>query len=107
MMNELVQYAMNFANDSMHTSLCLQFPASTIATACVYLGAQFAKVRPTGGKLWVEVLGYPDVESLACKGMLLYFVFVMCINVCLLTAFLCLRSYMYSDHGTHCRQKGR
>lgn len=70
MMNELVQYAMNFANDSMHTSLCLQFPASTIATACVYLGAQFAKVRPTGGKSWVEVLGYPDVESLACKYLL-------------------------------------
>ena len=67
MMNELVQYSMNFANDSMHTSLCLQFPASTIATACVYLGAQFAKVRPTGGKSWLEVLGYPDVESLACK----------------------------------------
>jgi hypothetical protein len=67
MMNELVQYSMNFANDSMHTSLCLQFSASTIATACVYLGAQFAKVRPSGGKSWVEVLGHPDVESLACK----------------------------------------
>lgn len=70
MMNELVQYSMNFSNDSMHTCLCLQFDAATIATACIYLGAQFAKIRPTGGKSWVTVLGNPNVEDLACKFVL-------------------------------------
>jgi cyclin T len=67
MMHELVQYSMNFANDSMHTSLCLQFDASQIATACVYLGGQFSKVAPTGGQTWLEVLEWNHVESLACK----------------------------------------
>lgn len=73
--NDLTQYSINFANDSMHTSLCLQFPPSTIATACIYLCAPFAKVRTTGGMSWYEVLGEPDVESLACK----YFVHWACI----------------------------
>ena len=64
MMNEMVQYAMNFANDSMHTSLCLQFDPQLIATACVYLAAQFAKVRPAQ-KEWLELLGQPNVDSLS------------------------------------------
>lgn len=64
MMNELVQYSMSFANDSMHTSLCLQFSPQLIATACVFLSTQFAKVEPVGGD-WRKVLGDPDVESLA------------------------------------------
>ena len=67
MMHELVQYSMNFANDSMHTSLCLQFDAQYIATACVYLGGQFAKVVPAGSQTWLGVLEWNDVESLACK----------------------------------------
>lgn len=67
MMHELVQYSMNFANDSMHTSLCLQFDAQQIATTCVYLGAQFAKVVPTGNQTWLEILEWNDVEILACK----------------------------------------
>lgn len=66
MMNELVQYAMNFANDSMHTTLCLQFPARLVAEGCVYLSGQFCKIRPTGGRTWMEVLGGGgDVEALA------------------------------------------
>jgi transcription initiation factor TFIIIB Brf1 subunit/transcription initiation factor TFIIB len=65
MLNEMVQYAMNFANDSMQTSLCLQFEPQKIATATVYLAGQFSKVRPVGGKDWLDVLGYHDVESLA------------------------------------------
>lgn len=64
MMNELVQYSMSFANDSMHTSLCLQFSPQLIATACVFLAAQFSKVEPVSGD-WPKVLGDPDVESLA------------------------------------------
>ena len=65
MMNELVQYSMSFANDSMHTSLCLQFSPQLIATACVYMACQFAKVEPvvTGVASWSKVLGDPDMES--------------------------------------------
>lgn len=65
MMNEMVQFAMNFANDSMHTSLCLQFEPHKIATACVYLAGHFAKVRPVNKQTWLDVLGPCDVESLA------------------------------------------
>ncbi|KAL7569130.1 hypothetical protein ACA910_016962 [Epithemia clementina (nom. ined.)] len=65
LMNEMVQFAMNFANDSMQTSLCLQFPPRDIAVATVFLAGNFAKVVPTGKKEWVEVLGSPDVESLS------------------------------------------
>ena len=64
MMNELVQYSMSFANDSMHTSLCLQFSPQLIATACVFLAGQFSKVEPVSGD-WRKLLGDPDVESLA------------------------------------------
>lgn len=64
MMNELVQYCMTFANDSMHTSLCLQFTPQSIATACIYLAAQFVKVEPVNGD-WKKLLGDPDIESLA------------------------------------------
>jgi cyclin T len=70
LMNELVQYSMSFANDSMHTSLCLQFTPQLIATACVFLACQFAKVEPvspSSGGLgdWRKILGDPDIESLA------------------------------------------
>jgi hypothetical protein len=70
MMNELVQFAMSFANDSMHTSLCLQFTPQQIATACVYLAGQFSKVQPTvtassPTEGWAILLGQPDVASLA------------------------------------------
>uniref|UniRef100_A0A7S2HT57 Cyclin N-terminal domain-containing protein n=1 Tax=Helicotheca tamesis TaxID=374047 RepID=A0A7S2HT57_9STRA len=66
MMNKLVQYAMNFANDSMHTSLFLQFNAKTIALACVYMSGKCSEVRPTEGKLWSNVLGI-EAEAWACK----------------------------------------
>ena len=64
MFQEIAQYAMNFANDSMHTSLCLQFAPDKIATACVYLACQFAKVKPVSGKTWLQVLGFPNAETL-------------------------------------------
>lgn len=57
--------AMNFANDSMHTSLCLQFDPQQIATATVYLAGRFAKVQPVGDLDWLEALGQPNVEALA------------------------------------------
>lgn len=65
MMNKMVQAAMNFANDSMQTSLCLQFGPQKIATACVYLAGNVSSIQPTNQKSWLEVLGYPNVEALA------------------------------------------
>lgn len=56
---------MTFANDSLHTSLCLQFDPKEIATACVYLGCNFIQARPMAGKDWLEVLDDPNVEALA------------------------------------------
>jgi hypothetical protein len=55
---------MNFANDSMHTNLCLQFDPEDIATTAVYLAGQYAKIRPVGGSDWIEALGQPDVGTL-------------------------------------------
>ena len=63
MLNELVQYSMNFANDALHCSLCLQFSPHMIATACVYLAGHFAKVKPTHNKSWLEVSGCPDTDA--------------------------------------------
>jgi cyclin T len=65
LMNVMVQIAMNFCNDSMQTSLCLQFGPQTIATACVFLAAQFAHVIPSNKASWLHVLGYPDIYALA------------------------------------------
>jgi hypothetical protein len=57
---------MNFANDSMHTCLCLQFDPQDVATATVYLAGQFAKVKSSNDKVdWLVLLGNPDVETLA------------------------------------------
>lgn len=63
MLNELVQYSMNFANDSFHTSLCLQFSPQLIASACVYLAGHFTKVRPANSRTWLDVLGCPDTDA--------------------------------------------
>jgi hypothetical protein len=66
MMNSLVQYSMNFANDSMQTSLCLQFVPQKVAVSCCYLACHCAKVKPVDPKTtWLDLLGNPDVESLA------------------------------------------
>jgi cyclin T len=66
MLNSLVQYSMNFANDSMQTSLCLQFVPQKIAAACVYLACHCCRVKPVDPKAsWLDLLGNPDVECLA------------------------------------------
>ncbi|KAL7538238.1 hypothetical protein ACHAXR_008389 [Thalassiosira sp. AJA248-18] len=64
MVQELSQNAMNFCNDSMHTSLCLQFTAQEIAMTCVYLSGKYSGIRPVGGKLWIELLEGITVEEL-------------------------------------------
>lgn len=61
LMDKLAQYAMNFANDSFETSLCIQFPSKQIAQACVYLAGQFAKTKAD----WVAVLEITEVEGFA------------------------------------------
>ena len=66
MTQELVQYGMNYANDSLHTTLCLQFPAKTVASACTYLACRMCKVRPVGGRDWPEVL-HVEPDALACE----------------------------------------
>ena len=65
MKNEVTQYAMSFANDSMQTLVCLQFPPQKVAAAMIYMAAQFSKVQPAGGKDWTEILEHGEVESLA------------------------------------------
>jgi hypothetical protein len=55
---------MNFANDSMHTNLCLQFDPEDIAITAVYLAGQYAKIRPVGGIDWIEALGQPNVGTI-------------------------------------------
>jgi hypothetical protein len=68
MTNELVQYAMNYANDSLHTCLCLQYPAKQIALACAFMAAKFCNIRPVDseGKGWLDLLDGMPVEILAC-----------------------------------------
>lgn len=64
MYQELSQNAMNYANDSFHTSLCLQFTAQEIGLACVYLSGKYSGIRPVGGKPWIELLDGITVEDL-------------------------------------------
>ncbi|KAL3808471.1 hypothetical protein ACHAXA_000884 [Cyclostephanos tholiformis] len=64
MVQELAQNAMNFANDSMHTSLCLQYTAREIALTCVYLSGKYSGIRPVGNRPWIELLDGITVEDL-------------------------------------------
>lgn len=50
----LSQAALNFVNDGLRTSLCLQFKPNQIAAAAIYLGLCFVKVKlPCDGeKVW-------------------------------------------------------
>jgi hypothetical protein len=64
LVQELAQNAMNFANDSLHTSLCLQFSAQQIAMACVYLSGKYSGIGPIGGKTWLDLLDGISVEEL-------------------------------------------
>ena len=64
LMDTMVQGAMNFVNDSMQTTLCIQFTPEKIATTTVFLSAQFSNVQPKDGKDWMALLGDPDVDDL-------------------------------------------
>lgn len=64
LVQELAQNAISFANDSLHTSLCLQFGAQQIAMACVYLSGTHAGIGPIAGKTWLDLLEGIGVEEL-------------------------------------------
>jgi len=52
----LAQVAWNFVNDSLRTTLCLQFKPQLIASAAIYLASKFLKYQlPEGPKPWWEV----------------------------------------------------
>jgi len=58
---DMIQTGLKYANESMCTSLCLQYPATKIAMACVYMAATVMDVKTTG-KSWFELLELePDV----------------------------------------------
>jgi cyclin T len=64
MIDDLVENGMKFANDSMHTSLCLQFHPKTIAMTCVYMSCRICDMKPTEGRTWLDILDI-DTDSLA------------------------------------------
>jgi len=54
--HQLTKTAMDFASDSLQTNLCLKYAPKKIALTCIYMGAQYCKVRPTEGRAWLEIL---------------------------------------------------
>ncbi len=58
-----MQKAISFANDSMQTCLCLQYPATKIAAATIYMSGQANKMRPTNNHTWLDILDDLDNES--------------------------------------------
>jgi len=52
---ELAQVAWNFVNDSLRTTICLQYPPATVALACIYLAAKYRhSILGDGKKWWAE-----------------------------------------------------
>lgn len=54
--SQLTKSAMDFASDSLQTNLCLKYSAKKIALTCIYMSAQYCKVKPTEGRKWLEIL---------------------------------------------------
>jgi len=53
---QLTKSAMDFASDSLQTNLCLKYSPEKIALTCIYMSAQYCKVRPTERRKWLEIL---------------------------------------------------
>ena len=64
MMTAMLKKSISFANDSMQTCLCLQYPSNKIAAAIIYMSALANKMRPTNDRSWFELLPDLDQESL-------------------------------------------
>lgn len=60
----LSQAAFNFVNDSLRSSLCLQFKPSQIAAAAIYLGSRVANVKLPwdGEKVWWQEFSVTKLE---------------------------------------------
>jgi len=61
---EFAQNALNFLNDSMRTSLCLQFEPAKIASATIYLANVFLNkgVQDSNAEIWMESLDITAAE---------------------------------------------
>jgi cyclin T len=71
----LAQVAWNFVNDSLRTTLCLQFKPQLIASAAIYLASKFLKYPlPEGSKPWWEVFNakIEDLEEISNQILDLY-----------------------------------
>jgi len=71
----LAQVAWNFVNDSLRTTLCLQFKPQLIASAAIYLASKFLKYQlPEGPKPWWEVFNanIKDLEEISNQILDLY-----------------------------------
>jgi len=71
----LAQVAWNFVNDSLRTTLCLQFKPQLIASAAIYLASKFLKYQlPEGPKPWWEVFNakIEDLEEISNQILDLY-----------------------------------
>jgi cyclin T len=72
----LAQVAWNFVNDSLRTTLCLQFRPQLIASAAIYLASKFLKIQLTkpGEKPWWEVFDakIEDLEEISNQILDLY-----------------------------------
>jgi len=53
---KLTRSAVDFATDSLHTTLCLKYSPKKVALTCVYMSAQYCEVQPTEGRTWLQVL---------------------------------------------------
>lgn len=63
----LTQNAISFANDSMYTTLCLQYPSKKITSAVIYMSAQANKMRPTKKRTWLEILNDKEKDGTNSK----------------------------------------
>lgn len=71
----LAQVAWNFVNDSLRTTLCLQFKPQLIAAAAIYLASKFLKYTlPENPKPWWEVFNAEtkDLEEISNQILDLY-----------------------------------
>jgi len=72
----LAQVAWNFVNDSLRTTLCLQFKPQLIASAAIYLASKFLKYQlpDSGPTPWWEVFNakIEDLEEISNQILDLY-----------------------------------
>lgn len=59
---DIINSARRFSDESLFTSLCLQFSSKKIAAACIYMSSIVYNVKPTDGdnRSWLELL---DVDA--------------------------------------------